>query len=275
MAIAKVFVAEFIGTFTLVFVGAAVAVYSESMLSIALAHGLTLAVLVYVFGSISGTHINPAVTLGLVANGTIKWVDGIVYWVAQFGGASLAALALRTLFTPIQPDLMNSAATNGVLISRDLPYYALAVEALLTFLLVNTVLHAAVGGKAGPFAGWAIGTTLAIAILAGGPLTGASLNPARSFGPAIFTSVIEEGTPDYRNSLFYLVYFVGPFLGSIVAVLLYQFLKSEPALIEEEDLEEVEVVEIIEPVVMEPETKKPVKKRTVRKPAAVRKSASK
>ena len=275
MATAKVFVAEFIGTFALVFVGAAVAVYSESMLAIALAHGLTVAAFVYTFGHISGTHINPAVTLGLVANGTIKWVDGIVYWVAQFAGASLAALTLRTLFTPLQADLMNSAATNGILVTRELPYHALAVEAFLTFLLVNTVLHAAVGGKAGPFAGWAIGTTLAIAIMAGGPLTGASLNPARSFGPAIFTSVMEEGTPDYKNYLFYLIYFVGPFLGSIVAVLLYQFLKSEPALIEEEDLEEVEVVEIIEPVVIEPEIKKPVKKRTTRKPAAVRKSASK
>ena len=275
MRIAKVFAAEFIGTFTLVFVGAAVAVYSESMLAIALAHGLTVAAFVYTFGHISGTHINPAVTLGLVANGTIKWLDGIVYWVAQFSGASLAALTLRTLFTPLQSDLMNSAATNGILVTRELPYHALAVEAFLTFLLVNTVLHAAVDGKAGPFAGWAIGTTLAIAIMAGGPLTGASLNPARSFGPAIFTSVIREGTPDYQNYVLYLIYFVGPFLGSIVAVLLYQFFKAEPVLEEDDELEEVQVVETIEPVVAEPRMEKPVKKRTVRKPAAARKSASK
>jgi len=276
MATAKVFAAEFIGTFALVFIGAAAGIYRESILSTALAHGLTLAVLVYAFGSISGTHINPAVTLGLVANGTIRWLDAIVYWVAQFAGASLAALALRTLFTPLQSDLMDRAATNGALLASDpmLPYHALAVEALLTFLLVNTVLHAAVDGKAGPFAGWAIGTTLVVAILAGGPLTGASLNPARSFGPAIFTSVIEAGTPDYKNYLLYLIYFIGPFLGSILAVLLYQFLKSEPALMAEEDLEEVSVVEIIEPAVPEPEIKKPVKKRTARKPAAVRKSAS-
>jgi glycerol uptake facilitator protein len=249
MLIAKVFVAELIGTFALVFVGAASGIYSESMLAVALAHGLTLAVLVYVFGHISGTHINPAVTLGLVANGNIKWRDATVYWVAQFAGASLAALALRSLFTPLQAELINSAATNGVLVTRQLPYHALAVEALLTFFLVNTVLHTAVGGKAGPFAGWAIGATLTIAILGGGPLTGASLNPARSFGPSIFTSVIQAGTPDYQNYLLYLIYFIGPFLGSILAVSLYQFLQSEPVLDEEEEEEEgeEEVVESSNP----------------------------
>jgi MIP family channel proteins len=219
--------------------------------------------MIYAFGYISGTHINPAVTLGLAANGNIKWRDAIVYWVAQFAGGALAALALWALFNPLQADLINSAATNGVLITRQLPYHAMAVEAVLTFFLVNTVLHTAVGGKAGPFAGWAIGTTLMIAILAGGPLTGASLNPARSFGPAIFTSAITAGKPDYQNYLLYLVYFIGPFLGSILAVSLYQFLSSEPAL-EEEDEEdegeeaEEEDVEVDEPVMGE-EMDQPIK----------------
>jgi aquaporin TIP len=240
MANAKVFVAEFIGTFALVFVGAATAIYSESMLAVALAHGLTVAVIVYAFGYISGAHINPAVTLGLAANGNIKWGDAIVYWFAQFAGAVLSALALRSLFTPLQADLMNSTATTGALIARDLPYHALALEALLTFFLVNTVLHTAVGSRASLFAGLAIGMTLAMAILAGGPLTGASLNPARSFGPAIFTSVLVSGTPDYQNYLLYLVYFIGPFFGSILAVSLYQFLKTEPVLDEETDEEEIE-----------------------------------
>ncbi|HEU0295195.1 MAG TPA: aquaporin [Anaerolineales bacterium] len=240
MANIKVFVVEFIGTFALVLIGGAAGIYSESMLAIALAHGLTLAVFVYAFGYISGAHINPAVTLGLAANGNIKWGDAAVYWLAQFSGAALAAFALWGLFNPLQADLINSAATNGVLITRQLPYQAMAVEAVLTFFLVNTVLHTAVGGKAGPFAGWAIGTTLMISIMAGGPLTGASLNPARSFGPAIFTSAITAGTPDYQNYLLYLVYFIGPFLGSILAVSVYQFLSSEPASEEEDEEEEVE-----------------------------------
>ena len=246
MTSAKVFVAEFIGTFVLVLIGGAAGIYNESMLAVALAHGLTLAVLFYAFGYISGAHLNPAVTLGLAANGNIKWREAIVYWLAQFLGAAVAAFALWGVFNPLQADLISRAATNGVLLTRELPYQALAVEALLTFFLVNTYLHTAIGGKAGPLAGWAIGTTLAVAILAGGPLTGASLNPARSFGPAIFSSALTAGKPDYQNYLLYLAYFIGPLLGAVLAVSLYQFLSSEPALEEEEESEEEETEEEVE-----------------------------
>jgi MIP family channel proteins len=243
----KVFVAEFIGTFALVFIGAAAGIYGQSMglLGIALAHGLTLAVFVYVFGHISGTHINPAVTLGLALNGTIKWVETIVYWVAQFSGAVLAAFTLRTFLTPFSVDAFAGAATSGLL-GVDHAYYAMGLEALLTFFLVNTILHVAVGGKAGPFAGWVIGTTYAIAILVGGPLTGASLNPARSFGPAIFTSALEVGKFDYQNSMLYLIYFVGPFLGSLLAVALYQFFTYEPLSSDDIEIEEDEEAEEVE-----------------------------
>ena len=259
----KVFVAEFIGTFALVFVGAASGLYNVGLLGIALAHGLTLAVMAYVYGHVSGTHINPAVTLGLATNGNIKWSEAAVYWVAQFSGAAFAAFLLRTFVSQVDANAVAGIATNGVLTASH-PYYAMGLEALLTFFLVNTVLHTAVGDKAGPFAGWAIGTTLTIAILGGGPLTGASLNPARSFGPAIFTEAIKAGTPDWQNPMLYLIYFVGPFIGSIVAVLLYQMFKSEPSL--DEELEEVEELEVIEEIIVE----EPVKK-TARKPA-VRKS---
>jgi MIP family channel proteins len=238
----KVFVAEFIGTFALVFVGAAAGLYNVGLLGVALAHGFTLAVFVYVFGHVSGTHINPAVTLGLAANGNIKWSEAVVYWVAQFSGASAAAFFLHALISLVDANAFAGTATHGIL-TTDHPYYALAVEALLTFFLVNTVLHTAVGGKAGPFAGWAIGTTLAIAILAGGPLTGASLNPARSFGPAIFTSAINASKPDLQNPMLYLVYFVGPFLGAILAVLLYQFFKVDLVVDEAGDLEEEDELE--------------------------------
>ena len=258
----KVFVVEFIGTFALVFVGAASGLYNVGVLGVALAHGLTLAVFAYVYGHISGTHINPAVTLGLASNGNIKWSEAVVYWVAQFSGAALAAFLLRTFVSLIDTNAVAAMATNGVLTTEH-PYYAMTVEALLTFFLVNTVLHTAVGGKAGPFAGWAIGTTLTIAILAGGPLTGASLNPARSFGPAIFTTAIAAGTPDIQNPIFYLIYFVGPFIGSIVAVLLYQFLKSDPAM--DEEFDEIEEVEVVEEVVVEEPVKKPARKPAVRK----------
>ena len=259
MASPKVFVAEFIGTFALVFVGAASAMYNVGLLGIALAHGLTLAVFAYVYGHISGTHLNPAVTLGLASNGNIKWSDAAAYWVAQFSGAALAAFLLRMFVSLIDPNAFSAAATNGVLIAEH-PYYAMGIEALLTFLLVNTVLHVSVGDKAGPFAGLAIGLTYTIAILAGAPLTGASLNPARSFGPAIFTTALNGTSPDFQNPMLYLIFFVGPFIGAIVAVLVYQLLSAPSASMEEEaDFEEVEVEEVI--VVEE----KPAKKATARK----------
>lgn len=260
----KVFVAEFIGTFALVFVGAAAGLYNVGLLGIAFAYGLTAAVLGYVYGHISGTHINPAVTLGLAANGNIKWLDAAVYWVAQFSGAALAAFLLKTFVSLVSADAVAGMATNGVL-TADHAYYAMAVEALLTFFLVNTVLHATVGSKAGQFAGWAIGTTYTIAVLAGGPLTGASLNPARSFGPAIFTQAIKAGTPDWQNPMLYLIYFVGPFIGAIVAVLVYQVLAYQPVVVEEEDDDVIEEVEAVEEIVEEKPAGKPTTRKSAKK----------
>jgi MIP family channel proteins len=214
----KVFVAELIGTFALVFVGAAAGLYDQGLLAVALAHGLTLAVFAYAFGHISGTHINPAVTFGLALHGTVTWSEAVVYWVAQFAGALLAAFSLRAIVGVVNPNAFAGAQTTGVL-TQQFSYYALGVEALLTFFLVNTVLHTAVAGKAGPFAGWAIGTTLAIAILAGGPLTGASLNPARTFGPAVAAG-------GAANGMMYLIYFVGPLLGAALAVGVFRLLNT-------------------------------------------------
>jgi len=263
----KVFVAEFIGTFALVFVGSAAGIYGQSigLLGIAFAHGLTLAAFVYVYGHISGTHVNPAVTLGLALNGTVKWMEALVYWVAQFAGAVFAAFLLRTFVTILSADAFAGAATSGLLtdVTKYPFYYAMGLEALLTFFLVNSVLHTTVDGKAGSFAGWAIGITLTIVILAGGPLTGASVNPARSFGPAVFTSALDASKPDIQNPMLYLIYFVGPFVGSIVAVLLYKFFKLEPAI--REEIEDVEVVEFVEEVVIEKPVKKPARKPAARK----------
>ncbi|HJQ14960.1 MAG TPA: aquaporin, partial [Anaerolineales bacterium] len=214
----KVFIAELIGTFALVFIGGAIGLYDAGLLAVALAHGLTLAVFMYVFGHISGTHINPAVTFGLALNGTVTWAEAAVYWVAQFAGAVLAGFALSNIVGLVNAEAFGAAQTTGVLTQR-FPYYALGVEALLTFFLVTTILHTAVAGKAGPMAGWAIGITLTIAILAGGPLTGASLNPARTFGPAVVA-----GTA--RNGMMYLIYFLGPLLGAAIAVGTYRLLST-------------------------------------------------
>lgn len=214
----KVFIAELIGTFALVFVGAATGLYQEGLLAVALAHGLTLAVFAYAFGHISGAHVNPAVTFGLALNGTVKWSDAVVYWVAQFAGALLAAFFLRTIVGLVNANAFKGAQTTGIL-TEQFPYYALVVELVLTFFLVNTVLQTAVAGKGGPLAGLAIGTSLSISILAGGPLTGASLNPARTFGPAVAAGAA-------ANGMMYLIYFVGPFLGAALAVGVFKLLNT-------------------------------------------------
>lgn len=227
---AKVFVAELIGTFALVFIGAGAAVSGfGGLVGVALAHGLVIATFVYAYGHISGAHFNPAVTFGLALNGTVRWGDAVYYWVAQFLGAAIAAGSLNLFVGNIGVNGIQEGATIGLLTSPS-PFIAMAVEAVLTFFLVNMILHGMVAGKAGAFAGLAIGLTVTFAILAGGPMSGASLNPARSFGPAIFSTSIDLKNPDLANWIFYVVYFVGPLLGSALAVGVFKFLNSSEAL---------------------------------------------
>lgn len=243
----KVFLVEFIGTFALVFIGAGAAIVNAGLLGVALAHGFTLAVMVYAFGHISGAHVNPAVTFGLALNNTIKWGQAVYYWLAQFVGAAAAAALLHYAVTPVGGSLV-PAATVGVL-TESQPIFAIAVELVLTFFLVNTVLNTAVAGRGGNMAGWAIGTTLTFAILAGGPLTGASLNPARTFGPAIFTE------PSLTNVYTYIIYLFGPLIGATLAVMVFNFLNGTH---EDDDEEEMKATSIV---------KKPVRKPVARKTA--------
>src|SRR5688572_29082808 len=134
----KVFLAEFIGTFALVFIGAGAGITGAGLVAVALAHGLTIAVFVYAYGHISGTHINPAVTFALALNGTIKWGQAIFYWIAQFAGSILAAYLLLNMVTPLGGDI-TGGGTVGALMAQDIPHpiIAMIVEAVLTFLLVN------------------------------------------------------------------------------------------------------------------------------------------
>ena len=216
----KVFVAECIGTFALVFIGAGVAITGVGgVLSVALAHGFVVTVFAYTYGHISGSHINPAVTFGLALNNTIKWMDAVFYWLSQFAGAIIAAYVLKIVVDSANLGGIQGSATAGTL-TEPAPFMAMAVEIILTFFLVNTILHGAVAGKAGAFAGLAIGLTLVFAILTGGPLTGASLNPARTFGPALVTG-------NFTDPMIYLIYFVGPLIGAALAVGVYRFLNRQ------------------------------------------------
>lgn len=225
----KVFVAELIGTFALVFIGAGAAISGFGGLAgVAWAHGLVLATFVYLYGHISGGHFNPAVTFGLALNGTVKWGQAGSYWAAQFLGGVIAAFLLNLFVGHIGENGIQEGATIGLLTAPS-PYVAMTIEAILTFFLVNAVLHGAVAGKAGSFAALVIGLTLTFAIIAGGPMSGASLNPARSFGPALYASSIDPARPDLTNWIFYVVYFVGPLVGSALAVGLFKFLnRSDP-----------------------------------------------
>ncbi len=231
----KVFLAEFIGTFALVFVGMSAGIVQAGLVGVALAHGFTLAVFVYAYGHISGAHVNPAVTFGLALSGVVKWGQAVFYWIAQFAGAILAAFLLKTFLTALGGTI-DAGATVGALTDKA-PVLAMVMEAVLTFFLVNTILHTAVAGKGGRFAGWAIGTTLAFAILAGGPFTGGSLNPARTFGPAIFSQ------PSITNVYTYVIYLFGPLIGSTFAVLVYNFFNSTDETVEEEETVPIEVEE--------------------------------
>lgn len=206
----NVFFAELVGTFALVFIGAGVGAQNVAgLLGVAVAFGLTAATMVYLFGEISGTHINPAVTFGLALAGEVKWVDAVFYWIAQFLGGIIAGAALFYIFGGAQNGL---GAT--VLASNVNWLQGLVIEAILTFFLVNAVLFGAVKGYAGKRAGFVIGLTITFAILLAGPLTGASLNPARTLGPAIFTGTLDQ----------FWIYLIGPLAGAFLAWLFYRLM---------------------------------------------------
>lgn len=206
----KALVAEFIGTFTLIFIGAgAVAMFDfGGLVGVALAHGLVVLTFAYAYGPICGTHINPAVTLGLVIGGEFDIKGAVGYWIVQLLGGTLGALALSFALsgTPLAGNLGNTVLAPGVT-----PIQGLVIETILTFFLVNAIFNTAVAGKSGDMAPVAIGLTLSFCILMGGPLTGASLNPARTLGPAIVAGEFSD----------IWLYFVGPLLGATLAALLY------------------------------------------------------
>jgi len=206
-------IAELIGTFTLIFIGAgAGAIGAGGLVGVAFAHGLVVLAFAYAYGHISGTHINPAVTIGLFAAKEIDAASAAAYIVVQLIGGTLGAFALSSVLGGTASGL---GAT--VLAANVTPVQGFVVELILTFFLVNTIFNTAVNGKAGNLAPVAIGLTLVFAILMGGPLTGASLNPARTLGPAIITG-------NYSNLS---IYMIAPPLGGILAALLYQLVLKE------------------------------------------------
>lgn len=204
----KKLVAEFVGTFTLIFIGAGAGAVSGDLVAVALAHGFVIVGLAYAFGDLSGLHINPAVTVGLWAGGRVDTTTAVSYIVTQLVGGVAGAAVLAFVLGGTSSGLGATTLAAGVT-----PVQGLVIEIILTFLLVNTIYHAAVSGKAGDMAPVAIGLTLIFCILMGGPLTGASLNPARTLGPAILTG-------NFANIW---LYFIGAPLGAVLAALLHNY----------------------------------------------------
>jgi aquaporin Z len=208
-------IAEFIGTFGLVFIGGGAVVVDAArpgevgLMGIALAHAFVLAILVTATMNISGGHLNPAVTFGLWMANKIDLKRSAAYAATQLGAAVVAALAIRWLL----PGFAATAMSLGVpRIASDVTLTeGILIEAILTFFLVSAVFGTAVSPHAPRVGGFAIGLVLLFDILVGGPLTGAAMNPARAFGPALVSG-------DWVG---HVAYWLGPALGAAVAGFLW------------------------------------------------------
>lgn len=213
----RALLAEVFGTFALTFVAAGGLVIKDlshdqvTYVARVGAPGLLVMAMIYAIGDISGAHINPAVTLAFALRGAFAWVRVPRYWAAQLLGAVLAALVLRGLFGEAG-HLGNTLPHFG-----DMP--ALVMEVILTLFLVSVIIGTAEGSKiVGPNAGMAVGATVALCGLFADPVSGASMNPARSLGPALVSGELSQVW----------IYLVGPALGSIAAVILAWVLKGAP-----------------------------------------------
>ncbi len=213
--------AEFVGTFALIFIGAgSIMTMAQwdptggALVGIAAAHGFVIAVMVSALGHISGGHFNPAVSTALLVTRKIKPVDWAAYVVVQLVGATVAALALSVLYDAVVKDKTGLGTPS--LAADYTSGQGLLLEGILTFFLVFTVFAVAVDGR-GAFkivAGLPIGFVIFFDILMGGPLTGGAMNPARWFGPALVSGNWSNGW----------LYIVGPVVGGIIAALLYDVL---------------------------------------------------
>jgi len=209
--------AEFIGAFALIFVGAGAIIQTggQSLIAIAVAHGLAIALLVSSLGHISGGLFNPALTIGLWATRRLDTVTTVAYIIAQLLGAVVAALALVLLF----PEALREAVALGTpLLGRGIDFaQGVILEAIATFFLMLAVFGTALDPRGPKLGGFGIGLILTMDILAIGTLTGAAMNPARTFGPALVGGEWAD----------HLVYWIGPIIGAVVAALVYHYLFAE------------------------------------------------
>lgn len=209
-------VAEFIGTFAIVFAGCGSIMIAERFVGsiapgfIPIIFGLTVTAMIYAVGHISGAHFNPAVTLAFAVARHFPWAQVLIYWFAQFTAAIAAIAALHFL--------LPAGATYGATVIHISPLAALLWEAILTFFLMFVIIAVATDTRAvGVMAGFAIGATVTLNAMVGGAVTGSSMNPARSLAPALF-----EGS--FANLW---IYFLGPAVGACTAAIVYEWIREE------------------------------------------------
>lgn len=224
----KAYSAECLGTFVLTLFGcgaAAIAGKTLGTLGIALAFGLSIVAMAFVIGNVSGCHVNPAVSFGCFLDGRLSAKDLIGYWVGQFIGGLLAALVLVLIIsncgmlggvaaTGLGCNGFDGASSVGLSMGG-----AMLVEIILTFVFVFTILGVTADNKTSPFAGIVIGLTLTFVHIMGIPLTGTSVNPARSFGPALLMQ-ISTGNGLALSQVW--VFIVAPLIGAALAALVYK-----------------------------------------------------
>ena len=218
----KKYFAECIGTFVLTLLGCGTAMFlgcntPAGVVGTAIAFGLTVVAMAYTIGGISGCHINPAITFGVALSGRMKWGEAIGYWIGQVVGAIIAGAVLLLLTKVVAaPDLTGGLGTNGVTNAGGVGG-ALLVEFIATFIFVLVVLGTTDAKKgAGNLAGLAIGLTLILVHLVCINLTGTSVNPARSIGPALFV-----GGQALANVW---VFIVAPMVGGAFAAIVWKAL---------------------------------------------------
>ncbi|MEC9140218.1 MAG: MIP family channel protein [Chloroflexota bacterium] len=208
--------AEFIGTFGLVFAGAGAIMVDFisggeiTNLGIGIVFGLTVAAMIYATGHISGAHINPAVTLGFALSRHFPWKWVPHYWISQLAGAVAACLVLRGLF--------GNVADLGATLPSGTVWDSVLLEVILTFFLMFVIMAVATDVRAvGSSAAIAVGATVALEATFAGPISGASMNPARSFGPALASWTWMD----------HWAYWVGPLIGAALAAVIYWWLRGQ------------------------------------------------
>ena len=219
----RAYLAELIGTMIFVLVGTGAVVSSvffgtgDQLIVIALAHGLGIGLMVYATANISGGHLNPAVTLGMIVTKQIKIAPGMIYMAAQMLGAVAASGILYLVVRDAVGEAVNFGA-HGIAGSVDGDGGAFLIEAVLTAVLLIVIFATAVSKKgAGHMAPIAIGLTIVLIHLVAVPLTGASVNPARTFGPALVSNAFDS----------FWVYILAPATGGVIGAVLYWFVLRE------------------------------------------------